>query len=141
MQKGSNVSNLNSNQPDFDWHEHGVWIAVHPEDGPDTLHCSNTPHGCRADLRRALGRDPSDAWVIQKFIPAVEPTLNLREQVTSNETRWRYPANGEPAPSGDVLLLTYGRTTVVGTWTNDGRYIAWAPKIQRDKELEERLGL
>lgn len=132
--------NLNSNQPDFDWHEPGIWIAVHPEDGPDTMFCSNTPHACRADLRRGVGSE-CGGWTIQKLVPATTPVLHLREQVTSNEGRWRYPANGEAAPSGDVWLLTRGGTSCVGTWTSDGRFIAWAPKIQRDKELEARLGL
>jgi hypothetical protein len=130
---------LNSNHPDFDWHEPGIWIAVHPEDGPDTQFVSDTPITCRDEMR--IHGVWSAAWVIQKLVPEAEPVLHLREQVTSNEGRWRYPANDEPAPSGDVLLLTVGRITVVGTWTNDGRFIAWAPKIQRDKELERRLGL
>lgn len=79
--------------------------------------------------------------MIQRYALAVAPVLHLREQVTSNESRWRYPANGEPAPGGDSLLLTVGRVTVLGTWTDDDRFIAWAPKIQRDKPLEERLKL
>ncbi len=63
-------------------------------------------------------------------------------QATSSESRWRYPANGEPAEMGvEMQLLTVGRVAVTGFWTDDGRYIAWAPKIQRDKALEERLGL
>lgn len=61
---------------------------------------------------------------------------------TSDESRWRYPANGEPAPAGsEVQLLTVGRICVTGFWTDDGRFIAWAPKIKRDKELETKLGL
>lgn len=62
-------------------------------------------------------------------------------QITANESHWRYPANGDPAPLGEVQLLTKGRIAVNGQWTDDGRYIAWAPKIKRDKALEERLGL
>lgn len=132
--------NLNSNQPDFDWHEHGIWIAVHPEDGPDTQFVGTTAHAARSQVWRVLGRRPM-TWAFIKLVPATETVVHLREQVTSNEGRWRYPANGEDAPSGDVWLLTRGGTSCVGTWTNDGRFIAWAPKIQRDKELERRLGL
>jgi len=114
---------------------------VHPEDGLDIQFVGATPHSCRAALQRMLGRTPGSAWEYQKFVPATEPVVHLREHVTSNEGRWRYPANNEPAPSGDVWLLTRGGTTCVGIWTNDGRFIAWAPKIQRDKELERRLGI
>ncbi len=133
--------NLNSNQPNFDWHDIGLWIAVDADGRMQPDFVASTAWACRATAQNVMGRPKCVNWTYQRLVPAVEPTLNLRDQVTSDESRWRYPANGEPAPSGDALLLTIGRTTVVGTWTNDGRYIAWAPKIQRDKELEERLGL
>lgn len=67
------MANLNSNQPDFDWHERGVWIAIHPEDGPDTQFAAATPWACRAELMRALGRPWEalrGAWMIQKFVEA-----------------------------------------------------------------------
>lgn len=71
-----------------------------------------------------------------------EPTITFKEVAVSNEARWRYPANGEPAPAGvDVQLLTRGGIQVRGTWDSSGAYIAWAPMIKRDKELEKRLGL
>jgi len=58
----------------------------------------------------------------------------------ANESRWRYPANGEPAPHGThVQLLTEGGKQVPGVWTSDGGFIAWAPNIKRDKALEEKL--
>lgn len=71
-------------------------------------------------------------------------TAPLQEQVTANESYWRYPATGKPKdqpPSGDVLLLTEGRISVTGVWTDKGGFIAWAPKIKRDKQLEQQLGL
>lgn len=67
------MANLNSNQPDFDWHERGVWVAIHPEDGPDTQFAASTPWSCRAELMRALGKPWKalcGAWVIQKFVEA-----------------------------------------------------------------------
>lgn len=48
----------------------------------------------------------------------------------------------DPAPRGVKLtLLTIGKVQVVGEWSDIGGYIAWAPLLKRDKELEERLGL
>lgn len=68
--------------------------------------------------------------------------INNEGYATAPESRWHYPAAGEPAPDGAVVqLLTKGRIQVQGVWTDDGRYIAWAQNLQRDKELEERLGL
>lgn len=73
-----------------------------------------------------------------------EQELRAQEQVTAAESYWRYPATGLPKhqpPSGEVWLLTEGRIGVPGKWSNEGGFIAWAPKIQRDKDLEKRLGL
>lgn len=68
--------------------------------------------------------------------------MNVRDQVVSNESHWRYPAAGDVAPQGVGLqLLTKGRVQVAGMWRDDGGYIAWAPKIKRDKALEEQIGL
>ncbi len=68
--------------------------------------------------------------------------INAEGYATAGESRWRYPANGELAPRGaNLLLLTIGRKQVEGIWSDTGGFIAWAPCIQRDKELEERLGL
>lgn len=62
--------------------------------------------------------------------------------VTAPLARWHYPAAGEPAPTGAIVqLLTKGGVQVQGIWRDNGFYIAWAPQLKRDKELEERLGL
>lgn len=136
-------------RPVIDWNTDAVpgvvWIAVSPVGEVFHATTDNTPWGCRSELIRLEQFIwpvlEAKGFVIQRYALAVAPVLHLREQVTSNEGRWRYPANGEPAPGGDSLLLTVGRVTVLGTWTDDDRFIAWAPKIQRDKPLEERLGL
>ena len=68
--------------------------------------------------------------------------INSEGYSVADESRWRYPANNDPAPQGaHVQLLTIGRKQVPGVWRDDGGFIAWAPNIKRDKELEERLGL
>lgn len=138
------MSNLNSNQPDFDWYERGLWIAVHPEDGPDPQFVATTPHSCRVALLRALGRSASnsEAWTIQKLVEATEPTLTLQDVAVSDESHWRYPAAGALAPRGiEVQLLTKGGIQVRGVWEDGGAFIAWAPMIKRDKELERKYGL
>ncbi len=67
--------------------------------------------------------------------------INPEGYAVAEESRWRYPANGEPAPSGaHVQLLTKGGKQVPGVWRDDGGYIAWAPNIKRDKKLEKELG-
>lgn len=76
------------------------------------------------------------------MIDPQEGTIRVGDHVTATESHWRYPANGEPAPRGvGLCLLTIGRVMVMGEWRDDGGYIAWAPKIKRDKELESKLGL
>lgn len=58
------------------------------------------------------------------------------------EPCWHYPANGEPAPKGELVqLLTIGGVQVQGIWRDNGCYIAWAKNLVRDVELERRLGL
>ena len=61
--------------------------------------------------------------------------------VTSDESKYRYPALGDqpPPPGADVHLLTRGGVCVRGPWSNDGRYMAWAPMPKRDKEKEALL--
>lgn len=138
--------NLNSLQPDFDWHEHGLWIAAHPVNGPDPQFVATTPWTCRGEALRGLNQRWSvlveQGWFIQKFVAAVAPpVMRITEQAVSNESHWRYPANGDIPPRGvGLCLLTIGKVQVIGDWTDDGGFIAWAPKIRRDKELEERPG-
>ena len=68
--------------------------------------------------------------------------MSAHKQITASESHWRYPANGDVAPRGvGLTLLTEGRVQVTGEWSDQGGYIAWAPKIKRDKALEEKLGL
>lgn len=79
-------------------------------------------------------------------VPKAPPTFGMKinpEGVAVSTTScWLYPAAGYPAPAGAVVqLLTKGGIQCKGTWSDDGRFIAWAPNLQRDKALEERLGL
>jgi hypothetical protein len=52
-----------------------------------------------------------------------------------------YPALGDPKPPGgaDVHLLTEGGIAVRGNWSDDGRFIGWAPFHKRNKEKERQL--
>jgi len=46
----------------------------------------------------------------------------------------------KPPPGGaDVTLLTIGGIAVRGTWSDDGRYLGWAPLPKRDHEKEDQL--
>ena len=56
---------------------------------------------------------------------------------------WIYPAAGHPRPAGGakVLLLTIGGVAALGPWTDDGRYIAWAPLPSRNHQLETETGI
>lgn len=52
-----------------------------------------------------------------------------------------YPKLGDPKPPGgaDVHLLTIGGICVRGCWSDDGRYLGWAPLPKRDHEREAQL--
>lgn len=54
------------------------------------------------------------------------------------EAVYRYPDAGDPRPPGGakVLLLTVGHVLVTGPWSDDGRYLAWAPLPKRNKDKE-----
>lgn len=54
---------------------------------------------------------------------------------------FQYPGAGDQPPPGGakVLLLTIGGVCVTGPWSNDGRYLGWAPLPLRDKDKEARL--
>lgn len=68
--------------------------------------------------------------------------MDHKKQAVAAESWWRYPAAGEPAPKGtDVCLLTEGGIQVTGVWSDDGGFIAWAPKIKRNKAIEAQFGL
>jgi hypothetical protein len=46
-------------------------------------------------------------------------------------TQWHNPAI-EPPPKGERLFLyTSGGITVVGTWYDEGQYLAWAPLLKK----------
>jgi len=141
---------VNSNDENFAWYKPGVWAAISPDDIPEYETMASTPYSCRASL---IGRKNKPwsvlkglGWVIQEYVPAIPVLTDMVEVgdvvATSTEGRWRYPANDEPAPPGaTVQLLTRGGVTVRGVWNDLGDYIAWAPMIKRDKDLEARLGL
>lgn len=63
--------------------------------------------------------------------------------VTAPASSWIYPAAGQPTPPGGakVLLLTIGSVAVIGSWTSDGRYLAWAPLPKRNRQLEVEKGI
>jgi FMN-dependent NADH-azoreductase len=54
---------------------------------------------------------------------------------------FRYPKAGDEPPVGGakVLLLTRGGVCVTGPWSDDGRYLGWAPLPKRDKTKEASL--
>jgi hypothetical protein len=54
-----------------------------------------------------------------------------------------YPGLGDRKPAGgeDVTLLTIGGVAVRGTWSDDGRYMGWAPLPGRDRRKEALLAL
>lgn len=56
---------------------------------------------------------------------------------------YHYPAAGDERPAGGakVLLLTVGGVCVTGQWSDDGRYLGWAPLPKRDVAKEERIGV
>lgn len=139
---------MNSRDPNFEWHVNGVYVALGPDNGVYIDTAETTAHGARASLMRRINKPWSKlqelGWTIQGYvIPDAPADVRVSEQVaTAPTSRWHYPANGEPAPAGvTVHLLTRGRVVVRGVWNDMGDYIAWAPMLQRDKELEARLGL
>lgn len=65
----------------------------------------------------------------------------MQAYIADDDTSYRYPAAGAQRPPGGakVLLLTIGGICVTGNWSDDGRYLAWAPMPKRNKEIEECL--
>lgn len=68
-------------------------------------------------------------------------SVPAKSYVAAEMPEWLYPGVGDqPPPLGaKVQLLTIGHVAVHGPWTDDGRYIAWAPLLKRNKEKEARL--
>lgn len=67
--------------------------------------------------------------------------MNKRSEthVSSPTPQWYYKgwADHPQPPTGVKLqLLTEGGVTVLGTWSDNGNFIAWAPLLQRNKEIE-----
>ncbi len=54
---------------------------------------------------------------------------------------YRYPGAGDKPPPGGarVNLLTRDGVCVQGPWSDDGRYLGWAPLHRRDKAKEARI--
>lgn len=65
----------------------------------------------------------------------------MKEYVAADDVSYRYPGAGDPRPPGGakVLLLTVGGVCVTGSWSDDGRFLAWAPLPKRNKEKEKSL--
>lgn len=62
--------------------------------------------------------------------------------LSSPAPQWNYVGwASHPAPPGGVKLqlLTKGGVTVLGTWSDNAGFIAWAPLLQRNKALEEAM--
>lgn len=51
---------------------------------------------------------------------------------------WRYDS---PPRGSKIFLLTRTGVAVEGTWTDDGRYIAWHPLFKRDRQEETKRGI
>lgn len=61
------------------------------------------------------------------------------DYVAADVVGWLYPGAGDGIPPGGakVLLLTVGGICVTGTWSDDGRYLAWSPMPRRNRTKEE----
>jgi hypothetical protein len=78
---------------------------------------------------------------------AVTDRLGAEEQPAKEQSGrverspYLYPGLGERKPAGgeDVTLLTIGGVAVRGSWSDDGRYIGWAPLPGRDRRKEDLL--
>lgn len=55
--------------------------------------------------------------------------LSPFKEYVAGVAAYAYPGLGEEVPPGGakVLLLTKGCICTTGTWSNDGRYLAWSP--------------
>jgi len=139
---------VNSKDENFDWFKTGVYVAHYPDGDPMLETMQTSAHGARASL---LGRlqerwEPlrEQGYVIQEYVPAIPvltDVIKVGDQVAVGAVaRWQYPHIGERAPDGVVVqLLTRGGVAVRGVWNDLGDYIAWAPMLKRDKEIERRM--
>lgn len=109
-------------------------VLVHMNDGTQhAVRCSTI--GEIGPMRDALAQRINDA-----LSPA--PRINPDGYATAETARWFYPAAGEMAPKGAIVqLLTEGGKQVQGIWRDSGSYIAWAPNLKRDRELEKQYNI
>lgn len=65
----------------------------------------------------------------------------MKDYLATTDLFYRYPGAGDEKPPGGakVLLLTRGGICVTGPWSDDGRYLGWAPMPKRDQRKEEQL--
>lgn len=56
-------------------------------------------------------------------------TPQSAKDYVAGDAGYLYPGAGDTPPPGGamVLLLTKGGETVSGTWSSDGRFLAWSP--------------
>lgn len=68
-------------------------------------------------------------------------TTTVASYVAGKVDEYKYPALGDERPPGgaDVHLLTIGGICVRGPWSDDGRYLGWAPLPKRNHEREAEL--
>lgn len=88
----------------------------------------------------------SDADATVKEAEGVDAEAGRSDRITAmgylaGGTTYLYPGIGEKRPPGgaDVALLTVGGVAVKGSWSDDGRYLGWAPLPKRDHAKEDRL--
>lgn len=87
--------------------------------------------------RLAEGLDPS----VQQRAAEVDTLGATARGYLAAGATFFYPELGEQrAPGGaDVMLLTTGGVAVRGCWSDDGRYLGWAPLPKRDRQKEDAL--
>lgn len=59
--------------------------------------------------------------------------------IASLTPEWLSPIEHKPPAGCSVNLLTTGGIEVDGLWTNDGRYLAWSPKLKTPSWLKEKI--
>lgn len=86
------------------------------------------------------------ARVVSRKLPLarqVEAIWNAldRSYYAADDLIYLYPGAGDARPPGGakVLLLTKGGMCATGPWSNDGRFLGWAPLPKRNKIKEAQL--
>lgn len=147
---------MNSNDIDFDWHAPGVYLAVRPDGSVVEGTLASTAYSCRAMLLRTTNRRWSvlkgESWKVQAFAPVGPPATakTAPPRVTGDKSylaaenpEYYYPAAGDPpAPLGVKLqILTSGGVAILGQWSENTNFVAWAPLLKRNKAKEARLAV